>query len=83
MKLLNTISTCGHAVLMMRLTINYRVDNRKSHTLLGMDVENRSSKIIEKGIARKGRDIILENTCDDNMNSIVASMVHRVLEAFF
>lgn len=48
-----------------------------------MDVENRSSKIIEKGIARKGRDIILENTCDDNMNSIVASMVHRVLEAFF
>lgn len=48
-----------------------------------MDVGNRSSKIIEKGIARKGRDIILESTCDDNMNSIVASMVHRVLEAFF
>lgn len=40
-------------------------------------------KIVQKGLARKGHDIILENTCDDNMNSIVASMVPRVLEAFF
>lgn len=39
-------------------------------------------KIVLQGIARKDHDIILENTYDDNMNSIVGAMVHRVLEAF-